>query len=123
MNLCIFTGNIGSDLILEKTEKGVSFVRFSLAVDNVSDKENPHWFDFIIWNKYAESFYQYLRKGDRILIRSSAQQNVFEKEGIKKYRVQFTVEKFEILKTKNKDSSESDIDFSSHHIEHDIIEY
>lgn len=106
MNVCIFTGNVGNDLELKKTESGVSVINFSLAVNDEVNKETTHWLDFVVWDKYAEVFYTHVKKGDRLLIQARCETSTYKVDEKTRKRVSFVVTKFEFMNTKKKSDDE-----------------
>ena len=67
LNNCVIIGRITKDPELKKTQSGVSFIRFTLAVNrSFKDDSGETQADFInciAWRAQAENLAKYMRKG------------------------------------------------------------
>lgn len=91
INVCTFTGRLGSDVELKQTSSGKSVARFRLAVGGFR-KDETAWLDFEAWGKTAELLAQYRHKGDSVGVVAHAVVDQWEKDGSKHSRVKFVVD-------------------------------
>lgn len=91
INVCTFTGRLGSDVELKQTSVGKSVARFRLAVGGYH-KDDVSWLDFEAWGKTAELLNQYRHKGDTVGLTAHAVVDQWEKDGQKHSRVKFVVD-------------------------------
>lgn len=106
MNLLIFTGNIGNEPELKISKSGVQHTSFSLAVNRF--EKAPIWIYFSAFNTTAENLCQYVKKGDKLLIRGHLDLSQYELEGKELERYQFIADSIEFLTGSKKDRSERD---------------
>lgn len=83
--------------------KGTSVAETSIALSRkANDKEKTSYLKLVFFNKLAELASQYLTKGSRIQVECMAEQNVYtDKNGQKRYDVNFIVQSFICLDKKN----------------------
>lgn len=100
-------GRLTRDAELEYMQStGTALARFSCAV-NESVKKGDEWveytsyFDFNLWGKRAENLFEHLKKGQRVSIDSKPKQERWEKEGAKRSRIVFNVQKIQLLGSPN----------------------
>jgi single-strand DNA-binding protein len=69
-NQCTFIGHVGADAKLLTTGAGKSFVKFRLAVSDVSGKEEATlWLTVLVWNaERAEKLAPFVHKGALVLV-------------------------------------------------------
>lgn len=91
INVCTFTGRLGSDVELKQTSSGKTVARFCLAVNGFR-KDDVSWLDFEAWGKSAELLSQYRHKGDTVGLTAHAVVDQWEKDGMKRSRVKFIVD-------------------------------
>lgn len=91
INVCTFTGRLGSDVELKQTSSGKTVARFRLAVNGFR-KDDVAWLDFEAWGKTAEMLAQYRHKGDTVGLTAHACVDQWEKDGVKHSRVKFIVD-------------------------------
>lgn len=91
INVCTFTGRLGSDVELKQTQSGKTVARFRLAVNGFR-KDDVAWLDFEAWGKTAEMLAQYRHKGDTVGLTAHACVDQWEKDGVKHSRVKFIVD-------------------------------
>ncbi len=65
-NQCVFVGRVGKDPELRKTDEGVSYCRFRLAVDQGRDE--PMWLSVVAWRTLATQVEKYVNKGSLVLV-------------------------------------------------------
>lgn len=103
MNQCNFIGRLTKDVELLYGQSGTAIGKFSLAVNRkFKDKETVSYFDFTAFGKTGELVAQYFKKGDAILVSSRAEQETWDKDGIKHSKISFVVENIEFLPSNNK---------------------
>jgi single-strand DNA-binding protein len=101
MNTFFGIGRITKDHELRVTEKGLSVVTFTLAINR--DKDNTDFLNCVAFNKTAELLKTYTSKGSQIGIEGMVQTRSYEKDGEKKYSTNIIVNRVEFLDTKKKD--------------------
>ena len=85
---------------------------FSLAVDerrkvNGENKKFVSYFDFEIWDKAADVICQYCQKGDLLEVVCTPRQHKWESDGIKRSRVIYRVDSFNLMPRSNRQSDAS----------------
>lgn len=69
MNVCIFSGNLGSDCESRVTQSGKTIANFSLPVkQGYGEHEKTSWVRCVLLGKMAESLPQYLTKGAKVTV-------------------------------------------------------
>lgn len=69
MNVWTFSGRVGADAELRKTQSGEFVLSFRVANDiGFGDKRTSQWADCSYWGKRAEAVANYVKKGDKIVI-------------------------------------------------------
>jgi single-strand DNA-binding protein len=100
-------GRIGKDPELRTTASGTSVVGVSLATTesfkgkdgNRQDKTD--WHNLQIWGKSAETFSEWVKKGDRICVMGRVSYRQWDdRDGNKRNQTDIVVEKFEFLQDK-----------------------
>ncbi len=81
INVCIFSGNIGSEVQLKKTQDGMSVLNFSLAVRR--NQNDTDWIQCSAFKEKAEFISKYFKKGSFILVRTRLKITTSEKDGKK----------------------------------------
>ena len=89
MNICIFSGHIGQDLVLKKTKEGKSVLNFSIGVRR--NKEITDWVNCSVFEEKADFVAKYFQKGSFIEIRGAYRTSEYEKDGKKVYSHNFEV--------------------------------
>lgn len=114
MNQCNFIGRLTKDLELKYTQSGKSYVRFTLAVQRLGDKDTADFLSCIAWEKTAENMCFYLGKGNKIGLSCSANSSDYEKDGVKIYRTDFIVRYMYMIDyAKNNEARTTDTSFQS----------
>lgn len=100
----IVAGNLTRDPEMRVTPGGANVTSLSIAVNrsykvNGEQKEEVSYIDCTAWNKLAELFNQYLKKGDPILVSGRLRQRRWEDKETGKNRsaVEIVVEDFTFL--------------------------
>jgi single-strand DNA-binding protein len=80
MNVWTFSGRLGADAELKKTQKGESFASFRVANDiGFGDSKTTQWVDCTYWGKRGESVARYLTKGGYITVSGELKLDEFQK--------------------------------------------
>lgn len=102
VNKVILIGNLGRDPEVRHSQAGAKIVNFSLATsESWKDKntgerrERTEWHRVVIFNEHLAGIAeQYLRKGSKVYIEGSLQTREYEKDGIKRYSTEVTLQPF-----------------------------
>lgn len=102
MNTVVLVGRAGRDPEIRYFESGSSVASLSIAVDGYGRDAEPHWFDLEIWGKSSEFAANYVRKGARIGVSGSLQQQSWTDKatGQKRSKVLVKAGRLELLETK-----------------------
>jgi single-strand DNA-binding protein len=107
MNNCVFIGRLVREPELKYVGE-TAVCNFSIAVNRKYKsqgemKEEVNFLDMVAWDKGAESITNFFKKGDPIIVYSSAKQESWtDKDGQKRNKIIFRVEKFEFPPTSSK---------------------
>ena len=108
MNNVILMGRLTKDPELKTTQSGLSFCRFTVAVDRYS-KDGEDKTDFIscvAWRSTADFIDKYFSKGQRILLSGSIQTGSYtDKDGRTVYTTDVLVDKAEFCESKKNGDS------------------
>lgn len=103
-NVVVLIGRLTKDIELRKTQSGKSFARFTLAVNrrtkNEQGKQDADFISCIVWEKRAETMYQYLGKGSLVGIEGRIQTGSYERDGQRVYTTDVVVENFDFLESR-----------------------
>ena len=107
MNKVYLIGNLTRDPELSVTSSGVSFCRFSIAVNrtfvNADGNRDADFFNITVWRTQAENCGKFLKKGSKIAIVGSLQNRTYEdKEGVKRTVTDIVASEVEFLSTNNR---------------------
>ena len=113
LNMCTFVGRITKDTQTKYSQSGTAIASFTIAVNNiVSDnvggyREEPNFFDMVIYGKRAESLYKYLIKGQQVAIQAEARQNSYKrKDGTTASAIEFMVLDVQLVGSSKKQQQE-----------------
>lgn len=111
MNKVILIGNLTRDPELSTTGNGVSFCRFSIAVQrnfsNANGEREADFLNCVAWRGLAENCGKYLNKGNKVAVCGSIQTRTYDdKDGNKRYATDIVADDVEFLTPKNKEPSE-----------------
>lgn len=88
-NRIILMGRLTKDPELKTTQNGISYCRFSIAVDRAykqGDEKQADFFDITAWRQTAEFVSKYFCKGKAIHIEGKLQNNNYtDQNGVKHY--------------------------------------
>lgn len=101
MNLLILTGYIATDIENRITTNGKHVCNFNVSVKRKykgSDGEKvTDYFRCTAWSGTADFIEKYMKKGDRVLVSGELHNNVYEKDGVRKYSVDVAINTIEGL--------------------------
>ena len=100
MNSVNLVGRIGKEPDLRYSQSGKAICNMTLAVSDRFNKEKTHWIDCVAWGKTGEIAAEYLRKGSKIGVVGSLQQQRWEKDGKKQSKIIINIEQLEFLESK-----------------------
>ena len=109
MNLCVFSGNLGSDPEVRYTNGGSAVATVNMAVNerwrdkDGQQQERTEWIPLVIWGALAEAVGQHLRKGSKVLVRRGRWQTRSwddQESGQKRYKTECVVQDLEFLDTR-----------------------
>ena len=111
MNKIILLGNLTKDVDIRYTQSGKATARTSIAVNrkfkNPQGKYDSDFFNLVAWEKTAEFFGKYLKKGSKILVEGRLQNNIYtDKDGKKHYSEDVVVENVEFAGGKPAEKSD-----------------
>lgn len=109
MNKVILTGRLTKDPELKKTNSGISYVNFTLAVNrNYVSKSGERQADFInciVWRVQAENLARYIKKGGLIGVEGEIQTRTYDDQnGIRRYITEVVCSSIEFLEPKSRQS-------------------
>lgn len=113
MNKIFLSGNATKDPVLSKTNTGLSFCNFGIAVQRrFKNNDGEYETDFInciAWRQTAEYITKYLKKGSKVIVTGSIQTRSYDAtDGTKRYVTEVMVEDAEILNIqKQSDTTEN----------------
>ena len=114
MNKVILMGRLTRDPEVSSSTTGMTFARYSIAVDRRFKRDgepDADFFNCTSFGKQAEFVERYLKKGTKVVVSGRLQNNNYtNKEGQKVYDVRIMVEDIEFAESKN---ASSDGSFSS----------
>lgn len=108
MNKIFLSGNLTKDPDIRYTNSGKATARTIIAVNRgYGDKQTTDFFNLVAWDKTAEFFGKYLKKGSRILVEGRLQNNVYtDKNGVKRYSEDIVVANVEFAGSKSDKKSD-----------------
>lgn len=105
VNKVILLGNLGRDPELRTTQSGQPVANFSMATSRTwKDKsgqkqEETEWHQLVAWGRNAEVIGQYVHKRMRLFVEGRLKTSSWDdrETGVKKYKTEIVVEKFQML--------------------------
>ena len=110
-NQVTLIGNLGQDPELKTLPSGSRVCNFSIATTETwknkdgSKGEETTWHDIEIWDKKADAFYQFTKKGAKVLIVGKIKKNKNEETGVWYTRIK--ADSFEWMDSKGSKSDDS----------------
>lgn len=113
MNKCIFIGNLTRDPESQTTANGVSFCRFSIAVNrqyaNANGEREADFINIIAWRGLADNCAKYLSKGRKVCVVGALQTRTYEdKDGNKRYATEIVADDVEFISAGQANSGDGD---------------
>lgn len=109
MNKFIASGRLSSDIETRKTANGKTVVRFNFAVRKNFKKEgevDSDFFQCIVFGKLAEVFEKsFISKGTKLILEGEMRNDNYEKDGVKRYGMQFVVNSMEFCESKKSENT------------------
>ncbi len=129
LNKVTLIGHAGKDPEIRYTNNGKAVASFSLATSESwkdqsgTIQERTTWHNIIAWERVAEIFGQYVKKGSKLYIEGRIQNRSYDdKEGVKKYISEIVVTDFIFLDSKGGDrggsSENGERSYSAPHPQH-----
>lgn len=118
MNKVILMGRLTKDPEIRYAQgaNGTTIASFSIAVDRRFKRENEPDADFFnctAFGKTAEFFEKYVKKGVKVVIEGRLQNDIYEKDGVKRTATKIMVEQAEFAESKK--TSEENAQGSAEH--------
>lgn len=105
MNICVLMGRLTRDPETRFSTQGSGVGRFSIAVDRRFKREgqpDADFFDCVCFGRQAEFMEKYLRKGTKVVINGSIQNNNYQdRNGQMVYRQQIVCDNIEFAESKS----------------------
>lgn len=112
INCVALSGNIGQNPELRSTANGTQVLSFSVAVnERVKDQQTgewsdrPNWVQCTMFGTRAEKLAQYLAKGMKVAIEGKLRYSSWEKDGVKRSKLEVIVDEIEFLSRHEADSA------------------
>lgn len=111
MNKVMLIGNLTRDPEVNVTSSGVTYCRFSIAVNrnfaNANGERETDFFNIITWRGLADTCGKYLAKGRKVAIVGRLETQSYEdKDGIRRTSFQIVAEEVEFLTPKTESSNQ-----------------
>lgn len=102
MNKVMLIGNLTRDPEFMTSASGVNVCKFAVAINSgFGDNSRTDYFNIVTWRSYAESCNRYLKKGSKVCVIGSLQNNDYtDKDGIKRHNVIINASEVEFLSSK-----------------------
>lgn len=114
INIVIVMGRITADPELRTSNSGISYCRFSVAVDRAyksGDEKKTDFINCVAWRQTAEFISRYFTKGSMIALQGSLQQESYtDRDGNKRTSYTVSVEKASFTGSKRESAAEPDIE-------------
>ena len=100
MNKAIIIGKIGS-IDLKTFDSGKHCLKVSIATnEKYKDKEITEWHKVSVWGKNGETLFEFLEKGQTVLVEGKIQSSVYEKDGNKFRNTEILTDWIKVLSKK-----------------------
>lgn len=102
MNKCIFIGNLTRDPETGSTSSGISYCRFSIAVNrtysNANGERETDYINIVTWRGLADNCGRYLQKGSKVCVCGQLQTRTFDgQDGTKRYVTEIVADDVEFI--------------------------
>lgn len=105
MNKVFLIGRLTKDIELYKSNSGMSYSRFILAVNrrrsSNQEQNNVDFISCVVWDKRAEMMEKYLGKGTQIAIEGRIQTGRYDKDGQPVFTTDVVVENVKFLESRS----------------------
>ncbi len=111
MNKVFLIGNLSSDVEKKTTSTGVSYCRFSIAVNRrfAKTSDEVDFFNILCWRGLADTCANNLVKGRKVAIAGSIQINKYQaQDGTTRQTIEITADDVEFLSPKDGAKASSD---------------
>lgn len=114
INTVSISGNITADSKKNETKSGSAVLTFSVAVNERRKNSAGEWEDYpnfvdcAMFDKRAETFVQYLKKGTKVSVSGHLRQSRWEKDGQKRSKIDVVVDEIEFLSPKKEQQAETE---------------
>lgn len=105
-NVVVLIGRLTKDIDLKKSQSGMSVARFTLAVNRMK-KDEADFISCVVFDKRADTMYQYLHKGSQVAIEGRIQTGSYEKDGRRVYTTEVVIEGFTFVDNKVSGSTDN----------------
>ncbi|MBO5138282.1 MAG: single-stranded DNA-binding protein [Bacilli bacterium] len=112
LNQVVLVGRLVRDAVVNKTEKGKSVSKITLAIPrsfkNYDGVYETDFIDCILWDHVASNTATYCKKGDIVGIKGRVQSRVISSDDDKKYVIEVIAEKVTFLSNRkdNEDNNQ-----------------
>lgn len=102
LNTVALTGRLTKDVELRKTASGISYARFTVAVDRMSKEDGADFVTCVAWRQSAEFLSQYASKGQMIGLQGRIKTGSYDDKttGKKIYTTDIECDRVTILESK-----------------------
>ena len=104
MNKVLLIGNLTKDPASSKTSSGLTYCRFTIAINNFGDKA-PDFIPIVTWEKTAENCARFLKKGSKVGVEGSLHSSSYDSNGERKFSLDITAQRVEFLSPLDKDEN------------------
>lgn len=113
MNKCIFVGNLTRDPESGSTNSGISYCRFSIAVNrtysNANGEREADFINIVTWRGLAENCARYLQKGSKVCVCGQLQTRSFDgQDGNKRYVTEIVADDVEFIGSRQNAGGETE---------------
>lgn len=107
MNKWIGSGRLTADPEIRTTQEGMTIAKFDIATDRRFKREETDFFKVVAFKSTAEFASKFLKKGTKIMIVGSLQNdNYTKKDGTKVYGMQIIADEIEFAESKKAEKEE-----------------
>lgn len=103
MNKVLLIGRITKAIELRYTQSGMAIVKFTLAINRETKKDETDFINCVAYGKTAELISKYLDKGNQLAVEGRITTGSYEKDGKKVYTTDVLVERIQFIETKKKE--------------------
>ena len=103
LNMFSIIGRVSRDLEIRKTSAGTAVGNFSIANNRTRQNQDGEeiqdtsFFDCTIWGPYASALERYVKKGVRVGLQGYLQQQSWDQDGVRRYKIQLIVDQVQLL--------------------------